>query len=245
MLTDPAVLRTLLLDNVEKVIALQAQAKLLAIEVQTEQAKAAEQEAWAHAEHQRAEAETAKAEAAAPKVAALDLIATASGSLCVTDAAKTLQMRPSALFSWMRENDWIFKRSGENIGYQPHLVAGNLEHKVVTVVVGGNAKAVTQVRVTPRGLAQLATVFGVVEEAEEPLMRMEQEPDTTSAEASEAFKALLGRYSRAELARMTGVTRQNVTRWNDVPAKYLRLIMAKTGLGMLQLRPDLFPHDQA
>ena len=39
-----------------------------------------------------------------PKVDALDRIATANGSLCLTDAAKTLQVRPIDLKKWLIEN---------------------------------------------------------------------------------------------------------------------------------------------
>lgn len=39
--------------------------------------------------------------AQAPKVEAFDRIAAAEGSMCVTDAAKDLQVRPKDLFNWM------------------------------------------------------------------------------------------------------------------------------------------------
>lgn len=43
---------------------------------------------------------------------ALDRIATADGSLSITEAAKALQMRPKDLFSWLRANGWIYRRAG-------------------------------------------------------------------------------------------------------------------------------------
>ncbi|MEO0955703.1 MAG: phage regulatory protein/antirepressor Ant, partial [Pseudomonadota bacterium] len=49
---------------------------------------------------------------AKPKVAALDRIATADKSLCITDAAKHLQMRPKDLFHWLKMNKWIYRRAG-------------------------------------------------------------------------------------------------------------------------------------
>lgn len=47
-----------------------------------------------------------------PKAEALDRIATADGSLCVTDAAKTLQVRPKDLFAFLRSHGWIYSRPG-------------------------------------------------------------------------------------------------------------------------------------
>jgi phage regulator Rha-like protein len=68
-LSDPAALRTLLLDNVEKVLALQAEVSELR-----------------------------------PASQALDRIAASDGSVCITDAAKMLQMRPKELFAFLRNN---------------------------------------------------------------------------------------------------------------------------------------------
>lgn len=94
-----------------------------------------------------------------PAIEAFDRIATAEGSLCVTDAAKTLQIQPRSLFKYLRTNGWVYKRPGtnEDIGYQAKLQADLLEHKIVTVFKeDGSPLVVTQVRVTPKGLARLA-----------------------------------------------------------------------------------------
>lgn len=95
-------------------------------------------------------------------VDAFDRIAKADGSLCVTDAAKALQMRPKELFGWLRENGWIYKRpgSGHDLGYQSKTASGLLEHKVTTVLrADGSEKVTEQVRVTPKGLAKLAKLI--------------------------------------------------------------------------------------
>ncbi|WP_165424334.1 phage antirepressor KilAC domain-containing protein [Pseudoxanthomonas winnipegensis] len=93
----------------------------------------------------------------APKVEALDRIATARGDLCLTDAAKALQMRRTDLINWMQEHGWIYKRGGTNwIGYQPKINDGLLVHKVVTRGNGVEERLFDQVLVTPRGLAKLA-----------------------------------------------------------------------------------------
>ena len=98
---------------------------------------------------------------AAPKADALDRIAYAEGSMCITDAAKHLQMAPKHLFSWLAANDWIYRRPGNAhwIAYQPRLKSGVLEHKVTTVQGrDGAEKVVEQVLVTAKGLVRLAQV---------------------------------------------------------------------------------------
>lgn len=94
-----------------------------------------------------------------PKVEALERIAEADGSLCITDAAKNLQVRPSDLFRFLRSHSWIYKRPGTDheVAYQSKLTTGLLEHKTTTIHRSdGSEKITTQVRVTPKGLARLA-----------------------------------------------------------------------------------------
>jgi len=94
----------------------------------------------------------------APKAEALDRIATADGSMCITDAAKTLQVQPKAAFQFLRAHRWIYSRQGGgDIAYQDKLASGLLEHKTTTIHRSdGSEKVTTQVRVTPKGLARLA-----------------------------------------------------------------------------------------
>lgn len=96
-----------------------------------------------------------------PKAEALDRIATADGSLCVTDAAKTLQVRPKTLFEFLRSHGWIYSRPGtSDVAYQGKLASGLLEHKTTTIHRSdGSEKVTTQVRVTPKGLARLAALI--------------------------------------------------------------------------------------
>ncbi len=99
----------------------------------------------------------------APKVAALDRIATADGAVCVTDAAKALQVAPTALFSYLCERRWIYRRAGGEhwIGYQDRVVAGLLVHKVATITRADGTKKITErVLITPRGLTKLAGLLG-------------------------------------------------------------------------------------
>ncbi|MQV96784.1 DNA-binding protein [Sinorhizobium medicae] len=126
-LNDPATLRSILLQNVEKVIALEAQVSELR-----------------------------------PAQDALLRISTADGSLCITEAAKALQMRPKDLFQWLRQNGWIYRRPGaaHDLGYQSKTTAGLLEHKVATVLrADGSEKMTEQVRITAKGLTKLASLI--------------------------------------------------------------------------------------
>lgn len=94
-----------------------------------------------------------------PRSEALAVIADADGSLCVTDAAKALQMPPGELWAYLLSAQWIYRREkdGHPVAYQSKLTAGYLEHKVVPVATGpGKTWARQQVRVTPKGLTALA-----------------------------------------------------------------------------------------
>ena len=136
-----------------------AEALLLAATLEESRVKA-EQEAKLLA--QKVEAAEAKIEEQAPDVAALERIAKSDGSLCITDAAKTLQIRPKDLFRFLRAHGWIYSRpgSGADVAYQAKIAIGVLEHKTTTIErPDGTERTVTQVRVTPKGLSRLAKEF--------------------------------------------------------------------------------------
>lgn len=102
----------------------------------------------------------------APKVEALDRLATADGSLCITDAAKALQIRPKALFDYLSRNGWIYRRPNTSgyLGYQSRVATGVLEHKVTTVQrADGSEKVTEQVRVTAKGLTKLSQLMQSME----------------------------------------------------------------------------------
>lgn len=104
--------------------------------------------------------------AQAPKVEALDRIATARGAVCLTDAAKALQLRRCDLINWMQEHAWIHKREGTSWkAYQPRIAQGVLVHKVVTRDGAAGERLYDQVLVTPKGLARLAELTGQGREA--------------------------------------------------------------------------------
>lgn len=97
-------------------------------------------------------------------VEALERIAKAEGSMCITDAAKNLQIQPKSLFKLLLSNLWIYKRAGGKswIAYQDKIQRGYLEHKVTTVSRSdGSEKVVEQVLVTAKGIAKIAKLIGV------------------------------------------------------------------------------------
>lgn len=99
-----------------------------------------------------------------PKAEALDRIASADGSLCLRDAAKTLQINPSKLNARLQADGWIYRRPGKGAytAYQSKIQQGLLVHKVTLIQMDEGDKITEQVRVTPKGLAALSTIFGRV-----------------------------------------------------------------------------------
>jgi phage antirepressor YoqD-like protein/phage regulator Rha-like protein len=100
----------------------------------------------------------------APKAEALDRIATASGSLNVTEAAKALQIRPKDLFAFLQQRRWIYRRAGGKgyLGYQDRVAAGPAEHKVVTLRRDdGSERIAEQVLITAKGLTKLAELVSI------------------------------------------------------------------------------------
>ncbi|HHN8422741.1 TPA: phage antirepressor KilAC domain-containing protein [Morganella morganii] len=96
-----------------------------------------------------------------PDVEALTRIAKSKGSMCVTDAAKQLQVKPKSLFDTMSQLKWIYRRLGTPwIGYQDKIQQGLIEHKVTVITKpDGEDKSIPQVRVTPKGLSKLAKLL--------------------------------------------------------------------------------------
>jgi phage anti-repressor protein/phage antirepressor YoqD-like protein len=123
-LNDPAMLRHLLLENVEKVLNLEADIREME-----------------------------------PAVAAYEHLTRADGTLCISDGAKALQVRPKDLFIWLQSKRWIYRRTGNThwVGYQDKIQNGLLDHRVEEVTrADGTSKITEQVRITAKGLAALA-----------------------------------------------------------------------------------------
>ena len=97
-----------------------------------------------------------------PKADGFDRIATADGSLCITDAAKNLQVGPKELFFYLNSHEWIYRRTGNKnwLAYQDKIKQGLLEHKVTEVSLSdGTSRISEQVRITPKGLTRLSEMF--------------------------------------------------------------------------------------
>ncbi|OTA15418.1 DNA-binding protein [Xenorhabdus beddingii] len=100
-----------------------------------------------------------------PDVDAFDRIAKkATGSMCITDTAKHLQINPKTLFNTLSSNKWIYRRLGKKnwIGYQDKLQQGLLEHKITIVAKDdGTERVCEQVLVTAKGISKLAKMLSV------------------------------------------------------------------------------------
>lgn len=114
----------------------------------------------------RAQELSAKVEEMQPAVDACDRIEKSDGSMCMTDAAKTLQVQPLKFITKLHSMDWIYRRgaSAQWIARQEKIKQGLLEHKVTLVTKDdGTEKTISQVRVTPKGLVKLGKLFEPVE----------------------------------------------------------------------------------
>lgn len=98
-----------------------------------------------------------------PEVEGFKRIAASNGSLCITDAAKDLQLGPKQLTAWLRENKWVYSRPGTTrlVAYQEFINKGYLETKVYTYMRDDVEHTASQARVTPKGLTAIAKEFGV------------------------------------------------------------------------------------
>lgn len=104
-----------------------------------------------------------RVEALVPKAEALDRISGADGAMNVTETAKVLGIRPLAMFTYLKEHKWIYKRAGGKnwLAYQEKIQQGLLDHKVTTLVMpDGSERINEQVLVTPKGIAKLAALLG-------------------------------------------------------------------------------------
>lgn len=98
----------------------------------------------------------------APKVAALQRLEMADGSVCLTNAAKLLKVRPKDFFLHLQAKKWIYKRPGTStwVAYQDRIQFGVLEMSEYTQTLpDGTEKLRVQTRLTPKGLAKLSFEF--------------------------------------------------------------------------------------
>ena len=96
-----------------------------------------------------------------PKAEGFDRIANADGLLNLTNAAKSLNVRPKDLFDFLQAKKWIYRRVGGRSysAYQDKIQCGYLTHKVYAMALDdGTERIREQVVVTPRGLTKLASI---------------------------------------------------------------------------------------
>lgn len=92
----------------------------------------------------------------------LDRLEGAKGSMCISDAAKTLGVGRDELFRFLDSRRWIFKRTGSRnwLGYDDKRRAGFLEHDDHLYLDGeGRERINTRVLVTAKGLVRLAELL--------------------------------------------------------------------------------------
>ena len=107
----------------------------------------------------------AKVAEQAPKVQAMLRLEGAEGSMCVTDAAKALNLRPKTLFAYLSSQRWIYKRPGTTnwIGYQDKIQAGLVEvTEYLQTKPDGSEVVRARAKITAKGLARLASAFEAV-----------------------------------------------------------------------------------
>lgn len=99
----------------------------------------------------------------APAAAGLERIANIDDAMCVTDAAKTLQLAPGKLREILLEKKWVYPRQGKpgHVAYQDKIHAGYLKHKYFNYQdpESGEPKSKAQVLVTSKGVAKLSKML--------------------------------------------------------------------------------------
>lgn len=100
-----------------------------------------------------------------PKADAMRRLEGADGSMCITNAAKALSVRPKDLFSHLQANKWIYKRPGTSvwIGYQDKIQAGLIEmSEYLQTKEDGTEVVRVRAKITAKGLVKLASAFEAV-----------------------------------------------------------------------------------
>ena len=92
----------------------------------------------------------------------LDRLEGAEGSMCISDAAKTLGVKRDDLFRFLDSRRWIFKRSGNKswLAYDEKRRAGYMEHDDhLYIDAEGRECVATRALVTAKGLVKLAELL--------------------------------------------------------------------------------------
>lgn len=97
-----------------------------------------------------------------PKAAGLECIADCAGLMNITTAAKTLQVAPRALFSWLDTHGWTYRNGANRLPYQAKITAGLMTMKAFryTNAKTGEEQVAESSLITAKGLAKLAALLG-------------------------------------------------------------------------------------
>lgn len=82
--------------------------------------------------------------------------------MCISDAAKTLEVKRDDLFRFMDSRRWIFKRSGNKswLAYDEKRRAGYMEHDDhLYIDAEGRERVATRALVTAKGLVKLTELL--------------------------------------------------------------------------------------
>lgn len=96
------------------------------------------------------------------KVKKLERLEGASGSMCITDAAKTLGVGRNELIQFMQARRWIYKRPGSKswVAYDDMRRARYMEHdEHLYMSADGQERVATRALVTAKGLVKLAELL--------------------------------------------------------------------------------------
>ena len=115
---------------------------------------------------ERIEQQEARLAAIETKAAALDVIDSSVGSLCVRDTAKTLGIAQNKFVTWCIKHHWLYRNTRKNlVAFSNRLQQGFMEQRAVTYF-DKNKKAHTTIQpmFTAKGLAHLAKTFAIIHE---------------------------------------------------------------------------------
>ena len=97
-----------------------------------------------------------------PNAEALERLEASEGSQIPRVAAKALGMPERKFFHWLYAHNWAFRQGKTLQGYAEKIKAGYLEHemRVFTIPQTGEERSCVQLKITPKGMARLAQIFG-------------------------------------------------------------------------------------
>ena len=78
-------------------------------------------------QQEKIEEQSKKIQEDKPKVEYYNIVKEIKQGIHIGNFAKLIEWKPNKLFEWLRENEYLFNRNGENIPYQKYIDAGYFE----------------------------------------------------------------------------------------------------------------------